>query len=139
MKDKLCPQCGKKIEGKHSTNKKYCTRKCANQFAIDNFRRNNPATSLPKGTVGTISELKICIDLLGKGYEVFRAVSTTCSCDIAFLHKEKLFRVEVTTGYIGCNNNIIHAKPANEKHRYDYLAIVTKCGKIIYQPELEVL
>jgi hypothetical protein len=79
---------------------------------------------LNAGTVGAIGELIVSADLLQKGYEVFRALSPSSSCDLAILTKEKkLIRVEVKTGYrtkmtgrLGC------AKPDNA--RFDILAIV---------------
>ena len=52
---------------------------------------------LSASTVGAISELAVCSDLLSKGYDVFRSVSPAAPCDL-IAHKEgKLIRVEVKT------------------------------------------
>lgn len=54
---------------------------------------------LATGTVGAIGELRVCVDLLAKGYEVFRAVSPSCSCDLLVLKSGVVTRIEVRTSY----------------------------------------
>ena len=44
-----------------------------------------------------MGELLVSADLLKKGYEVFRALSPGCSCDLVAMKNEKLIRVEVKT------------------------------------------
>jgi hypothetical protein len=53
---------------------------------------------LGTGATGARSELIICADLIRLGYEVFRAVSPQCSCDLMILRKGIAERVEVRTG-----------------------------------------
>lgn len=50
------------------------------------------------GATGARSELLVCADLIRLGYEVFRAVSPQCSCDLMILRKGIPERVEVRTG-----------------------------------------
>lgn len=74
-------------------------------------------------------------DLLALGYEVFRALSPACSCDLAILKDGQLLRIEVTTAYIGPSGNILTCKKPNEKS--DIIAYFLKAGKeIIYEPAL---
>lgn len=87
---------------------------------------------LSTGVVGTINELRVCVDLLLKGYEVFRSVSSMCSCDLAILKDGKLLRLEVKTGYYLTNMKL--GKPQIRGQKFDILAIVTR-DKIHYQPE----
>jgi hypothetical protein len=52
---------------------------------------------LAASTVGAISELAVCADLLSKGYDVFRSVSPAAPCDLIAQKEGKLIRVEVKT------------------------------------------
>jgi len=110
---------------------KFCSRKCSRGYwavlyGIDKL--------LPCGTVGAIAELVVATDLLKKGYDVFRALSPHCSCDLAILKNRKLYRIEVRNGYrlkngkTCCTNKHINA---------DILALYIRVENlIIYTPEL---
>ena len=54
---------------------------------------------LPTNTVGTMSELRIALDLLARGYEVFRTMSTNSHFDIVAFKNGDIFKIEVKTGY----------------------------------------
>ena len=89
---------------------------------------------LPTSTVGAIAELKVAIDLMQKGYEVFRALSPASSCDIAVLKNGKLIRVEVRTGYKGRVNELIYF---NKNIKAELLAVVVHhTNEIFYYPSL---
>lgn len=94
-----CARCGtgwKRHGGDYR--RKYCSRKCREQDGLARVRAANPfLAGIPTATTGTVSELRVCVDLLSKGYEVFRAVSPSCSCDLAILRDGRLLRVEVKT------------------------------------------
>jgi hypothetical protein len=70
--------------------------------------------------------------LLLKGFEVFRAVSSACSCDLAILKEGMLKRIEVRTGR-RCTNGKIYWPVKTEVENYDVLAIVLP-DEIIYKP-----
>ncbi len=82
-------------------------------------------------------ELVVCVDLLRRGYHVFRAVAPNCACDLLILKDGTLTRVEVTTGYIGLKGNLAH--PVKDPNRFDLLAVVTyrEDGRedIVYRPD----
>lgn len=88
---------------------------------------------IPTGTVGAIGELRVAIDLLSKKYEVFKALSPSCSCDLAILKNGKLKTIEVRTG-----NEIMLRSSEKYKKKYvkaEILAIVDYANeKIIYYP-----
>lgn len=108
------------------------SRACSDAFSEASTGRS--AIKLSSGTRGTIGELLVAADLLGKGFAVFRALSPSCACDLAILKDSKLVRVEVTTASL-----LQNGKPAYSKHdpaKYDVLALVFHNGKIIYEPEL---
>lgn len=90
---------------------------------------------IPRGTTGAVSELRVAADLLERGYEVFRAVSPSCSCDLAVLKDGKLVRVEVRTGYESPTGRRHLGISLDERHRYDIAAGVFP-SEIVYSPSL---
>ena len=114
-------------------NHKYCSKKCKK----DDYNKNNLTYSnsgLSTGKIGAVGELKVCIDLLSRGYEVFRSVSQACSCDLVILSDSKAHRVEVRTAVRNnMTGTISVSRPKPE--RYDILALVfNDTNEIIYQP-----
>lgn len=93
-----------------------------------------PGTST--STVGTIGELEVAVDLLKHGFEVFRSVSPSCSCDLAILKDHCLLKIEVTTGYFRNTGTVKHGR--KDQTKFDVLAVCTPKG-IIYKPELDRL
>ncbi len=86
-------------------------------------------------------ELLVAADLLSNGFEVLRALSPGCSCDLAILKGDRLIRVQVTTGY---RNKITGKQRLPKRFRdaaqYDLLAIVIHGEKAIaYKPALAEL
>ena len=81
-------------------------------------------------------ELKVSYDLLKKGYEVFRAQSPSCSCDLLILDKGKPMRVEVRTGYRLKSGALSYPSNRLSSEKYDVMAVVTD-NEIIYIPELK--
>lgn len=110
---------------------KYCSKKCsaeANRFDCSS------GLGLSTGTVGAIAELEISTDLLKKGYEVFRALSPSCSCDILILKNGVSRKIEVRSGSRTKTGKLIHP---NKNFRADMWAIfVHRTKEIIYIPEL---
>lgn len=129
--DKSCRNCGTQF----ATNRNwqiFCSNKCQEIDNRKSFQSYYPGLST--GTVGAISELIVCVDLLKKGYEVFRAVSQATSCDLAVLKEHKLYRIEVTTGYRSHRTGVL-TKPKKIASRYDILAIAIG-SDILYEPPL---
>lgn len=130
-----CVNCASEFVG-NKRQYKYCSRKCNLDHYKKTFVRSNPMLGIPSGTVGAIHELLVCADLLKKGFSVFRALSQSCSCDLAVLNNGKLLRVEVTTGYVSPTGKINH--PTKDSKQFDILALVFGDGKIKYTPELPI-
>ena len=61
---------------------------------------------LSTGTKGALSELLVAADLMAKGYEVFRALSPSCSCDLIANNGKGLLRIECRTGSKNPNTGI---------------------------------
>jgi hypothetical protein len=124
---------------------RYCSGYCRREAQRRKFLKR--ATTLPSGTIGAAHELLVSADLLAKGYDVYRAVSGSCPCDLAIVKDGKLLRVEVTTGYEQIDKTI---KPPSAKlrtkDRWDILAIVVRMDntkaigdRIVYFPQIDEL
>ncbi len=46
-----------------------------------------------------MSELLVSVDLMKKGYSVFRSISPACFCDLIAIKEGEIMKVEVRTGY----------------------------------------
>lgn len=85
-----------------------------------------PEGSLSPATRGAVAELVACINLVNDGYEVFRAVSPSCSCDLIAQKSGQMFRVEVRTGTL---------TPTGKRYfpaygQYDMLIVVYPDGTV---------
>lgn len=133
---KTCLFCDKLINSERPmyTRLKYCNRICSSKYATKKFLElNKRKYTVSPNTQGAISELQVAIDLLQKGYEVFRALSPACSCDLAILKNKKLLRIEVKTAFRSPTGKIVCSKLRNEK--YDILVKVLH-DKLVYEPKL---
>ena len=89
-----CKQCNASFHGRAA--QCYCSAKCRRKSA--HWRAVKEPTKeklLSAATIGTIAELVVCQDLLGKGLQVFRAVSPHASCDLIAFNEKGIWRVEV--------------------------------------------
>lgn len=128
---KNCLRCGLEFEA-DGRKTLYCSRQC--QSLAYRKKIGIKGAGLPTGTTGAIGELKVAIDLLSRGYEVFRAVTPNCSCDLAILKNGRLLRIEVRTAYLNnLTGKIAHNIP--KSGRYDIYAAVLP-DRIIYEPDL---
>jgi hypothetical protein len=89
---------------------------------------------LSSGTTGAIGELKVSVDLMERGFELFRALSPASSCDLIASRGERFFRVEVRTGIEGTEGRVL----CQRKGRYDILAVVLP-DRLHYEPALDIL
>ena len=110
---------------------KYCSEVCRK---ININSRITDHYNLSPGTIGALNELKVCADLMIKGYNVFRCVSPNSPHDLIISNDERILRVEVTTGTKHVSGNISHAGKTDRD--FDILAIVVFSGEIIYKPDI---
>lgn len=123
---KSCPGCQVEFipTGKNAARQKYCTVDCQ---SIHYRKRNGLMGAYPKsiatGTVGAISELRVCVDLMAKGLELFRCMSPHSTADLIVVVGRLCYRIAVKTAYESqASGKISHAQ---ERHDYDILAAVT--------------
>ena len=131
-----CWHCGTEFSPrKHYPHQRYCTRTCAGRAQA--VRRPIPSLSrelnLPRGTVGALNELRVSIDLIERGFHVFRALSPCCPCDLVVFSPEgACLRVEVKTSYARAGRLMEPSAKALDGRIFDILALVTT-GSIVYR------
>jgi hypothetical protein len=84
-------------------------------------------------TKGALKELVVTIDLLARGYDVFRAINPSCSCDLVATKGKSFIRIEVTTAR-KYKEKITY--PPHNSLNYDLLAAVFDDTSIVYIPDL---
>lgn len=133
--EKICEVCSKPFSTQRAW-QKYCCYGCRLEKQKGSYA--SVGEELASGTIGTLGELRVAIDLLLKGYDVFRAISPSCSCDLAVLRNSKLIRVEVTTGHYYYGKLRPSSVKKYQRHQYDVLATVSPDGQtIIYDGTFE--
>lgn len=135
-----CVWCKKEISPTRLPFVKYCSLTCSKLKARHDYHSKNGTVKgeIPSLTVGTISELVVAVDLLSRGYGVFKALSPSSCCDLAVLSGRLLIRVEVTTGHYSASGKptYLRAKERQrENDRYDILAVVLT-DQVLYIPPL---
>lgn len=130
-----CKGCGKEFLSTHQ-HKRFCRTTCRSDH--NNYKNNykSPwkALGIASATVGAMHELKVAYDLLLKGYEVFRAQSPSCSCDLLILDKGKPKRIEVRTGNYLNSGVLTYPEKKDGSNKYEIMAVVTQ-DKIYYLPK----
>ena len=127
---KTCDRCQRRFSPhkRVGERQRFCSAKCRTSAERERYQLTS-GLDVSRGTVGAISELAVSIDLLTKGYEVFRALSPSCSCDLLAMKDGEIVRVEVRSGWRNVDGEFGCAEPKSE---YDLLAIVYR-GEISYK------
>src|SRR5690349_5696091 len=89
-----------------------------------------------QGRIGAISEMLVSLDLMNKGYEVFRPMSPHACCDIVAIKGKRIVRLEVKTG-AELRNGTITKTTIRNRGSFDILATVVRGKRIIYDPTLD--
>jgi hypothetical protein len=116
-----CRVCGEPFKGKW--NDKTCPH-CLHE------EKTKP--HLSTGTAGAIGELRVSVDLMSRGFNVFRALSPNAPCDLLASKGSKQFDIEVRTADKNPRTKKVYADRKNVRARY--LALVTE-KEIIYEPD----
>jgi ribosomal protein S27AE len=142
IQSRACKYCGESfLPNRH--NRLFCTSRCSHTYKHrlrremfkepyrgDVALKPSGEVKLPPGSIGSISELFVCSDILSKGWYAFHSVTPNGPCDVIALVGTRAVRVEVRTGG-GKRRNI-------PRHLFDVLAIVNyRDGSVLYRPPLE--
>ena len=124
-----CAACNKKFEHRQN-HTKTCSKECRNKIYYGDTR-SSLGKGIPSGTVGAMTEMKVAIDLMEKGYAVFRALSPACFCDLIATKDDMIFKIEARTGYITGSKRYLFTK--SKRDRIDMYAVYFGwTNKIIY-------
>jgi hypothetical protein len=120
----VCINCGGFII-EPKTNKVYCSDACGAEYRNNNFYTANQRLpiKIKSATTGAAHELVVCVDLMKRGWHVFRAQSPSCPCDLIAMNDNQLLRIEVTTGTI-VKHGIAFPKK-KDSYIFDFIAVVT--------------
>ncbi|MHC4952094.1 MAG: PDDEXK-like family protein, partial [Planctomycetota bacterium] len=134
-----CAVCGRQFDSFNRA--KYCGGHCRRKAHGNLFQTWTKKNGVSTGTVGAASELVVSLDLMLKGYDVFRALSPMCSCDLIAFANGDIYRVEVRTAHRNLfTKKIASARRSGEEEKHDIYAqvIYDEHGKpeIVYEPEV---
>jgi hypothetical protein len=132
---RACMICGKELTEK--ARKKFCSRTCRRVDEKRRYRGVNPVSGIPSATVGAMHELIAGIDLLKRGFHVFRSLTPSAPGDLMIMNGDKkTLMVEVTTGTRAVSGKLMYPSHKKYEHLFDVIAVVEKDGNITYIPEL---
>lgn len=101
-----------------------------------------PDADLPPGTIGAAAELTVALEMLARGYYVFRSITPNSPCDLVVMRRDDgcVARVEVRTGCftpagqlalsvkesdacdiyaVAVNDDVVFVRPAGRRTRFD--------------------
>ena len=113
-----------------SHNQKICGAECKKEFW---GRRGT--LDISTASVGAIAEMAICVEMLSRGYSVFRSVSASGFCDVVAIKGDERMLLEVRTGYEDFGGKIqfprtLHDKIARPTH---YAVYVPRTKNIFFE------
>ena len=96
---KRCKYCDKPIPLTRRRNAIYCSKDCKLFDIKKRYHSLNPQSTLAPTASGAVSEYKVIIDLLNRGFEVFRSVEPGSTCDLAILKNNKLLKLTLVVNF----------------------------------------
>jgi len=136
-----CAWCDTLLPAVRRSSMRFCDKHCAAAHQQQKWRTRNPKSALGAllaGGVAEVNEMRVAIDLLQRGFEVYRAAFQGMPCDMLVRRTEwdhnQVWRVEVTTGNRTVAGSIVH--PDRSKAQFDVLAVVLADGEIMYKPDI---
>ena len=127
-----CKGCGKEFSVTRGRLKQkvYCSALCRTKsYNEKTFPGSEFPHGLATGTVATISEMRVCIDLLRRGLDVFRSQSSRKS-SLVFIVERLCFRVAISTAYRSPVTSKLHFSEGPGE--FDLLALALPDNEIVY-------
>jgi predicted AAA+ superfamily ATPase len=98
----VCQMCGCDYTPRQR-NSRYCD-DCRAKRSVKNTIKAWPNVNLHGGFIGALSELRVAIELMSHGFEVYRNMCAFGSVDIiAYRKDDTIIAIEVTSGFV---NNV---------------------------------
>ena len=127
-----CLKCGDSYKPK-KTYQQFCSVRC--RVFKNNEGKPFFRLGLATGTVGAIAELMVSCDLMRRGFELYRALSQSSSCDLLALRGGVFYSVEVRSGQHTIKKGVQYSK---QNIRAQIVAVVTHVDEEIhYFPPFE--
>lgn len=105
---------------------------------VDRMHPLPPATveGLPPYVVNGIKEMIVAVDLLKKGFDVYRSLTAGGLCDLVAVSRQDgaSTRIEVKSASLWRTGRVTHSP--THRNSYDVLALVFKDGAVEYRPPL---
>ena len=134
--ERRCAQCGDVLPPKSHGRRMFCGIACSAASRV-------PATpdlrgysgGLVTGTRGAVSELRVVVDLMERGFHVYRAMSPSCPCDLVVWKEDgPVIRVEVKTARAHRRTGKVYFNKG-AKNVFDAICHVTP-DELIYEPKI---
>jgi hypothetical protein len=126
-----CTVCGL-VFSPYRSHQKRCSLECTK---VEGAKGIVKSWGISCGSLGALAELLASVDLMKRGYEVFRALSPACSCDLIAMKAGVILRVEVRSARRKIDGAVRYP---TKNIKGDQIAAVTHDdGAIHYVPELK--
>ena len=126
----VCAVCSTEFQS-NQQKAKFCSEQCKKQKDNEKWGRIG-VPGVSASTVGAISEMACSVELMNKGYAVFRALSPSCICDLIAVKGDRMLRVEVRTGYQGSKGTVTFPLNGKDKGRQDVFAVYVRSNKTFH-------
>jgi hypothetical protein len=134
---RICVECSRPISEFATANTRYCSAGCGR---VAQKRRDSlhvaDSLSISIPTKGAFNELRVAVDLMGRGIHVFRALSPGCPCDLIAWFDDQIVRVEVKTIHRRRDGSMKVVAEKYKKNIFDVIAGVAEDGEIVYVPDI---
>lgn len=132
----VCDICGRTFLSMNKRTR-YCDKNCKSRAVAEKYKKLHPEPRIltykegtKGGATGVASEYKVIINLMERGYKVFKSVNPSEEFDCVIItNTNKLLTIEVKT-------KIERIPRKLPKYNADILALVFKDNSIIYIPEI---
>lgn len=116
MRTLICEGCGCEfIDKSNNAMRCFCTTDCRKKTEQKRHMAGAPLRGVvPTKNMGAYTEMRVIMDLFKRGYEVYRAVSPSCTGDIVCETKEGLIKIDAVTGYANKNGTCHYGKTADK-------------------------
>ena len=133
-----CDQCGEVYE-RATVRQRFCGPRCSTAYheSQSKIPAYTPAygDGLPFPTKGALSELRACVDLLGRGFHVYRSMSPSSPWDLVVaIPSGRMLRVEVKSAVVNKNGTV--SGGSFKCNVFDAVCYVTR-DRLIYEPPVE--
>lgn len=127
--ERVCRQCKDVFISRPRERTLICSREC--RLNRQAFLQGRIRDNLSASTSGAISEMAVSVDLMKKGYAVFRALSPACFCDLIAIKNGKILRIEVRTVYQSKRGTVTFTIRPEDVGRQDIFALAVRVNNLI--------